>query len=54
MKKAYLLLASFFPAILLLPVSSLLAVTEHDTGWFQETCTGAEFKITKIHEAPAN
>jgi hypothetical protein len=37
---------------LLLNGNLLVAAPEHDTGWFQEGCTGAEFRITKIHHTP--
>lgn len=52
MKRTRLVLASFFSVALLLHVHPLLAATEYDTGWFQETCSGAEFKITRVHQTP--
>ena len=46
--------ASFVFVALLLRGNPLLAAPDHDTGWFQWVCDGAEFTITKIHQVPGH
>jgi hypothetical protein len=46
--------ASFLFVALLLHGNPLLAAPDHDTGWFQWICDGAEFNITNIHYLPGH
>ena len=54
MKPTPPILPSFLLVVLLLHGNPLLAAPNHDTGWFQWVCDGAEFKIANIHHLPGH
>lgn len=53
-KRTRPILIPFLLVALLLHGNPLLAVPEHDTGYFQWVCNGAQFAVTKMRDFPSH